>query len=295
MQNKAGLIFNLKAYAALTRPKFQIPSVTSMIVGLLYSLYSGTTRVLDPKSMLAAVLVTGPFVAGGALVLNQVFDYRSDRTSSKKDLPIASGIVKESVGVLLSVILLFMGAIASLTISVQAGVATAIVIALSIMYSTPPIRLKARPYVDSLSNGLCYGVFPTLVGWTVTTPLSPSLIYVCTPLFLLFTGSHLLLAVPDIKDDKESGVTTTAVVLGQQTSVRIATILWLATTGLLTCYAIARLLPYQSLAVVPITTFAWIGLLRSDPTTMGRVLSRLKLLSLIMGLVFVLALLSALL
>jgi len=287
-------IDSIKAYVLLIRPKFQIPSIVSMLVGLLYSLYSGSRYIPDSKLIAAAVLVTGPFVAGGALVLNQVCDYAYDRTSNKRNLPIASGKIKRENGICLSLVLLSLGELASSVIGIQAAAATLMAIGFSIFYSVPPIRFKARPALDSLSNGLCYGVFPTLVGWTVVARFSFEAVYICIPLFLLFTGSHILLAIPDIHDDRGSRMMTSAAMLGQKAAIRIAGFLWLLTATLVTTFITVRLFPLQSSAVIPVLALGLVELRRSNPMQLDKTFGRLKFVSSIMGLVFALGLLSAL-
>jgi len=288
-------IDNIKAYALLIRPKFQLPSIISMLVGLLYSLYSGSRYIPGFKLIAAAILVTGPFVAGGALVLNQVCDYAYDRNSMKGNLPIASGKIKKEKGACLSLILFSLGELASAMIGMQAAIATATAICFSIFYSVPPMRFKARPALDSISNGLCYGVFPTLVGWTVAARLSFEAVYICMPLFLLFTGSHILLAIPDMRDDKKSGMITSAVMLGQKNAIRVAGFLWLLTATLLATFITTRLFPLQSLAVLPALALGLVELMRSNPAQLDKTFSKLKFVSSIMGLIFALGFLSALL
>jgi geranylgeranylglycerol-phosphate geranylgeranyltransferase len=287
-------IASIKAYGSLIRPKFQLPSIISMLVGLLYSLYSGSKYIPDFKLIAAAILVTGPFVAGGALVLNQVCDCAYDRASMKRNLPLASGKIKKENGACLSLILLSLGELASLVIGAQAAAATVMAVGFSIFYSVPPMRFKARPALDSISNGLCYGVFPTLVGWTVAARLSFEAVYICMPLFLLFTGSHILLAIPDIRDDKESGMITSAVVLGQTNAIRTAGFLWLLTATLLATFITTRLFPLQSLAVLPVLALGLVELIRSNPVQLDKTFSRLKFVSSLMGLIFALGFLSAL-
>jgi len=46
------------------------------------------------------------------------------------------------------------------------------VLFLSYAYSAPPIRLKARPPLDSLSNGILYGYGPFALGYGYNAPLA---------------------------------------------------------------------------------------------------------------------------
>jgi geranylgeranylglycerol-phosphate geranylgeranyltransferase len=264
------------------------------LVGLLYSLYSGSEYAPSVELIVVAILVTGPFVAGGALVLNQVCDCAYDRTSMKRNLPIASGKIKKQKGAWLSFILLSSGVLASLVIGLQAAIVTAVAVVSSVLYSVPPMRFKARPIFDSILNGLCYGVFPTLVGWTVTMRFSFQTVYICVPLFLFFTGSHVLLAIPDIHDDKKSGIITSAAMLGQTNAIRTAALLWLLVTTLMVAFITARLFPLQSVAVLPALVFGLVELTRLNSARLEKSFRRLKLVSSLIGLLLVLGFILAL-
>jgi 4-hydroxybenzoate polyprenyltransferase len=92
-------------------------------------------------------------------------------------------------------------------------------------YSVPPARLKARPYLDFLSNVL-YAV-PGLLGYVHASGHLPPAIAVAAA--AAWTGAmHLFSAIPDIEADRSAGLSTTAVVLGQRRSLMVCTALWSA-------------------------------------------------------------------
>lgn len=97
-------------------------------------------------------------------------------------------------------------------------------VALALAYSTPPVRLKARPIVDSASNVL-YAV-PGFLGWQQASGRAVPIEAVVTAGF--WTGAmHLFSAIPDIKSDSEAGIATTATVLGFRGSLACCAVLWL--------------------------------------------------------------------
>jgi 4-hydroxybenzoate polyprenyltransferase len=98
-------------------------------------------------------------------------------------------------------------------------------VGLSAAYSAPPLRLKARPLVDSASNVL-YGL-PGVIGYYQSSgTLPPAAVMLAV---LLWTaGMHLFSAVPDIACDREAGVRTTAVALGYRGSLLLCAALWAA-------------------------------------------------------------------
>lgn len=96
-------------------------------------------------------------------------------------------------------------------------------LALSIGYSLPPIRFKARPYLDSLSNVL-YVLPGFAIAATVGIPLAPSVL--CGG-WCWAAAMHLFSAIPDIKPDSMAKLSTTAVVLGRKRALVTCSVLWL--------------------------------------------------------------------
>lgn len=103
---------------------------------------------------------------------------------------------------------------------------TLLFVTLSYFYSAKPLRFKNKPFLDSSSNVLYIlpGVFSYYVASGV---LPPTLVLVAG--FLHTFAMHLFSAIPDIQFDKDSGITTTAVLLGRKTSLVLCFFLW---TGL---------------------------------------------------------------
>lgn len=94
----------------------------------------------------------------------------------------------------------------------------------AIAYSTPPVRLKSRPFLDSLSN--MFYIFPGFVAFGAATGSFPPL------LVGIIGGSwtaamHLYSAIPDIVYDKQAGLNTTATKLGFTKSNMACSGLWM--------------------------------------------------------------------
>lgn len=95
-------------------------------------------------------------------------------------------------------------------------------------YSAPPVRFKARPFLDSLSNA-AYS-FPL-----VFTPLAlggSPVWAAATGLMVWSAAKHTFDAVQDIEEDRNAGIQTTAVKLGAKGVVRWSGAWWLASTVL---------------------------------------------------------------
>lgn len=85
-------------------------------------------------------------------------------------------------------------------------------IVLGVGYSVPPIRFKARPFIDAVSNVLY--ILPAGVGLAMGTQ---SVSFFSIPVLaacLWAVGMHCISAIPDIAADTRAGLKTTAVVLG---------------------------------------------------------------------------------
>lgn len=95
---------------------------------------------------------------------------------------------------------------------------------LSYIYSAEPIRLKAKPFVDSASNLLYF--LPGVISYNIATnQLIPWFLWVA---FFCWTFSmHLFSAVPDISADKKANLLTTAIFLGYKKSLLLCALMWL--------------------------------------------------------------------
>ena len=97
---------------------------------------------------------------------------------------------------------------------------------LSYYYSAKPLRFKAVPFIDSASN-ILYALPGVFAYYQITGRLPPSIIILGA--FFHTFAMHLFSAIPDIDFDKQVGIRTTAVILGEKISLILCLTLW---TGL---------------------------------------------------------------
>jgi hypothetical protein len=85
-------------------------------------------------------------------------------------------------------------------------------ILMATFYSLPPIRFKARPFLDSFSNW--FYIIPGAAGYHLSSNnlLPPLWFWVVGALWT--AGMHALSAVPDIEPDRRAGIKTIATTLG---------------------------------------------------------------------------------
>ncbi|WP_292809844.1 prenyltransferase [Microbacterium sp.] len=124
-----------------------------------------------------------------------------------------------------------------------------------VFYSAPPLRLKERPFADSLTSSIhffspaVYGL--VLAGATWTLPL----VAIIVAFALWGIASHAFGAVQDVVADREAGIASIATVRGAAWTVRFA----------LLCYALAGVAmlgatwpgPLAGLLVLPYLVAVW--------------------------------------
>ena len=166
--------------------------------------------------------------------INDIFDQETDaknprkgslegaRIRSEEVLPIWRAVLLTNVPFLLY-FLVFLPAPASAWILLYA--------ALFVGYSAPPVRFKAKPYLDSFTNA-AYAfplVFvPLAVGGQVVWPAALGL--------MTWSGAkHTFDAVQDVDEDQKVGISTTAVRLGMWGVVLWSGAWWVIAT---VCFAL---------------------------------------------------------
>ena len=88
-------------------------------------------------------------------------------------------------------------------------------------YSVPPVRLKERPPLDSLSNGLGFFLLPFVMGYSLgADPLTMPLKYYL--LALSVCGIHALATAADYEADQAAGHCTLAVACGRRAAAAFA-------------------------------------------------------------------------
>src|SRR4029077_8116576 len=89
------------------------------------------------------------------------------------------------------------------------------------LYSVPPLRLKERPPLDSLANGLGYFLLPFTMGYSLNAdprsmPLKFYLLALCV------CGVHALATAADFDADRAAGHRTMAVAFGRRAAAVVA-------------------------------------------------------------------------
>lgn len=163
--------------------------------------------------------------------VNDIFDQETDALNSRKGgLEGARIAASETRGIILGIVLtnapflVYFG----VTLPLAAIVWIAAYILVFVFYSAPPLRFKARRFVDSISNSAY--AFPLVF---VPLAFGESPVWAAAIALMAWSvAKHTYDAVQDIDEDRTAGIHTTAVYLGVRGSAVWSAAWWaLSTVG----------------------------------------------------------------
>ena len=211
----------LRALFTLSRPRFWLYLAGPVLVGVAF----GAPRVGDLLTPLTVALFAYFLLPANVFLygVNDVFDRDADAENPKKEGrearyegdPLVPAVVVASV-------LLGVGLLAATPRVARPYLAGFLV--LGAAYSAPP-RLKTKPPLDSVSNGLY--VLPGAAGFALVSGAHPPIAALAGG-WLWSMGMHTFSAIPDIAPDRAAGVRTTATVLGERRTYAYCAGCWAA-------------------------------------------------------------------
>ena len=186
-----------------------------------YLLAGGTSWWLG---IVAAVYLLVPYNLA-MYGINDVFDHASDVANPRKGG--IEGIVLERRLHRTTLVAAAVTNVPFLVVLLAAGSAlTNVVLLVAVVavvgYSAPPLRLKERPLLDSLTSSThfvapaVYGVALAGGSWT------GEVVAVLVAFFCWGVASHAFGAVQDVRADREAGIGSVATVLGARRTTRLA-------------------------------------------------------------------------
>ncbi|ASA78264.1 prenyltransferase [Thermococcus sp. 5-4] len=276
----------LRALFSLLRPKFALPSIVPGLVAFTIARYHyGVFFTVD---FLIAMLVVF-LVTSAGLVINEYYDYELDVLANRTELPLVSGKVSLRTAKLLGYGLFLPAILLTGIISLRAIAITLVASFLAIAYSAPPLRFKARPLVDSLTNGLTYGpVTMGLVFESLGLPVRWAVVY-SLPFLVLLSAGHMLLAIPTIEEDLSLGARTSAALLGRERGIRVGMLLFAVSSVMVVAYCIPGYYPVASLSFLPFMAYSVLQLRRwLHGADRGEVFRRMEVALLLGALAFLL-------
>lgn len=211
--------FNPFDYLFILRPLILIPSWNFLLIGsYLARGESGFTREL----VLGLVIYT--CIMGGTYILNQIMDRETDRINRKLFL-LSEGYISVKVAYSEMICLWLVGLGLSFTVNNLFLMFVVISLVLGILYSVPPFKLKGRPILDTLANGIGYGMINFGVGWLLFRDFQWNMFYRFVPYFLSICAVFINTTIIDMEGDARAHERTTALFLGERTATIVSTVL----------------------------------------------------------------------
>lgn len=154
--------------------------------------------------------------------INDIYDYKSDRINPRKKLEY---MLKKKdikfVKTLSSIIAIFFIFSVALTMNFTLLLLSIFFVILGYFYSAPPLRLKERPPLDSISNGLIYFLLPFSMGFSIYR----SLFSLPTKVFWItgcVTATHALTTIVDVEFDRKAKQKTFSIRFGARNAAIFA-------------------------------------------------------------------------
>lgn len=166
---------------------------------------------------LIGMIAIGPLLGGATLLYNDFFDRGIDTFSRrKKHLPLLEGMLKPRSVYRLSIILFSLALLFAVFVSIWFALLVLMCILLSIMYSSPPLRLKEQPGLDILTNAIGSGIICTIAGWIIIRPIIEFPVLWGIISFFGVGAIYIPTTIIDFDPDIKQGVTTLATHLGKR-------------------------------------------------------------------------------
>jgi len=208
----------------LSRPRFWLYLAGPVVVGVVYAAETPATFFRPVAvGLFAYFLVPANIFLYG---INDIFDADIDRLNPKKA---AEGRevrygdrrglhVVAPVVVAAALVLVFVPVVPAVALPALGGF-----LLFGAAYSTPPLRLKTTPLLDSVSNGLY--VLPGVAGYAAISGSYPPA-FAVTGAWVWAMGMHTFSAIPDIEPDRRGGIRTTATFLGESRTLAYCAGCW---------------------------------------------------------------------
>lgn len=220
------------AYIHLIRPFTMVPPAVAVTSGGLLALGFYNRLALDafPEDWITTdfiPIIVGAvmygFLNGASNAYNQVSDLKIDRINRPRR-PIPSGriSIKEALGFAFTVYAV--GLVIAFIISFSFFVVTAVCLAITTLYSTPPVYLKKRFILSTATIALCQSFLFLLAGWVIfsfANPWEPTVWFIGLVLFILLFGACGTKDFTEVEGDGRYGMKTLPILYGNERAAEI--------------------------------------------------------------------------
>ncbi len=227
----AGILrVSMHVLLTVSRPRFWIYLLGPYVIGAVAAMGQGGS--LSWTGLFFALYFTYP---ANLLIygVNDVFDADTDALNEKKQ-GYESRFHDSHYRSLFTVLFILHGIFLPFLFlsSPLAASFLALFLFLGIFYSAPPLRLKARPFLDAASNVLY--IMPGLFSYVLFGGDS-FVLPIIFAAFLWAMAMHAYSAVPDIAADTRAGIATIATTLGARVTLLMCFVFYV-TAGVLTAW-----------------------------------------------------------
>ena len=218
----------LKLIFKISRVRFWIYTGGTYVVG--YAL--GFNNIFDFFRLDYYVYLIYFFLLANIFIygVNDYWDKETDKNNPKKEEKEYRVEDKERKSLLRT--LYFVGIISVILMVFQDNIERLIFLIflfLSYFYSAKPLRFKQTPFLDFSSNYLY--VMPGIFSYYMISKTLPPLLFLLGAFFHI-AAMHIFSAIPDIQYDKDAGITTTPVFIGERFSLLLCLFFWCILSGI---------------------------------------------------------------
>lgn len=215
----------------MSRPIWWIHTVLPITFAVLYAADS-LNQVFSVTTLwfLAYFSFPGNLYGYG---MNDAFDVDTDQVNPRKLDEDTPSVVYKHDKINMAIILLcgvLMASVLLVSTDPLVLVPLAIIGSAAILYNVPPIRLKAKPFVDAFITSTL--LLPPIAAYAAIAGTLPPLAIIAGS-WAWGMGYHIIGAIEDIEPDREAGLTTTATFLGRKWSIIYFVGLWLLAPALI--------------------------------------------------------------
>jgi len=215
-------------YLFVMRPLILIPAWSFYLLGAengrRQATVADTSRFLGapPEFYYGFGCLTAILIA--AYLINQVFDQESDRRN-QKGFYLTQGIFTVRTVLMMAFFAFLFASWCYRFVDSAQKLPLVLALILSMLYSMPPLRLVARPFVDLLANAVGYGGVAFVAGYGSYNESLSTAVLLATPYICLVGATFLFTAILDVDGDRASGKVTTSVLIGIKPSALTACVL----------------------------------------------------------------------